>query len=60
MSVSRVLCLLACLIQAVDLTLGMGSSQLMDFTFLLPAGGTECFFQPTSRNNRIEVEYQVL
>lgn len=59
MSVSGVLCLLACLIQTVDLTLGLGPNQVMDFTFLLPAGGTECFFQPTSRNKTIEVEYQV-
>lgn len=57
MSVSGGLCLLACLIQAVDS--GARPNQLMDFTFLLPAGGTECFFQPTLRNNRVEVEYQV-
>lgn len=60
MSVSGALCLLlACLIQTIDLTLPLGPSQLMDFTFLLPAGGKECFFQPTSRNERIEIEYQV-
>ncbi|XP_003964787.3 transmembrane emp24 domain-containing protein 1a [Takifugu rubripes] len=60
MSVSGGLCLLACLIQAVDSTSGLRPNQLMDFTFLLPAGGTECFFQPTLRNNGIEVEYQVI
>lgn len=60
MSVSGVLCLLlACLIQTADLTVAPGPSQLMDFTFLLPAGGNECFFQPTSGNARIEIEYQV-
>lgn len=59
MSVSGALCLLACLLQTVDLTLALGSSQLMDFTFLLPAGDTQCFFQPTLKNDRIEVEYQV-
>lgn len=59
MSVLGGLCLLACLIQAVDSTLGVWANQLVDFTFLLPAGGTECFFQPTLRNNRVEVEYQV-
>lgn len=60
MSVSGVLCLLlACLIQAVDLTLSPGPNQLVDFTFLLPAGRKECFFQPTSKNERIEIEYQV-
>lgn len=59
MSVSGGLCLLACLIQAVDSTLGVRPNQLMDFTFLLPAGGTECFFQHTLTNNKVEVEYQV-
>lgn len=60
MSVSGVLCLLlACLIQTADLTVAPGPRQLMDFTFLLSAGGKECFFQPTSGNERIEIEYQV-
>lgn len=60
MSVSGELCLLlACFIQTVRLTLPLAPSRLMDFTFLLSAGGQECFFQPASRNERIEIEYQV-
>ncbi|XP_042247643.1 transmembrane emp24 domain-containing protein 1a isoform X2 [Thunnus maccoyii] len=32
----------------------------MEFTFLLPAGSTECFYQTTVRNDSMEVEYQVI
>ncbi|XP_044188437.1 transmembrane emp24 domain-containing protein 1a isoform X2 [Thunnus albacares] len=32
----------------------------MEFTFLLPAGSTECFYQTTMRNDSMEVEYQVI
>ncbi|KAL1005445.1 hypothetical protein UPYG_G00059240 [Umbra pygmaea] len=35
-------------------------SQDSEFTFLLPAGRTECFFQTTTRNGTMEVEYQVI
>uniref|UniRef100_A0A3B4UQE0 Transmembrane p24 trafficking protein 1a n=1 Tax=Seriola dumerili TaxID=41447 RepID=A0A3B4UQE0_SERDU len=61
-SVTRVLwlCLLACFILTVDLTLGLGSNQDMQFTFLLPAGSTECFYQTTMSNDSMEVEYQVI
>lgn len=59
MSVSAALCTLASLILTIDLALGLGPNQDMDFTFLLPAGSTECFFQPTSRQDRLEFEYQV-
>lgn len=30
-----------------------------EFTFLLPAGRTECFFQTAIKNGTMEVEYQV-
>ncbi|XP_018560116.1 transmembrane emp24 domain-containing protein 1a [Lates calcarifer] len=52
--------LLACFILTVDLTLGSGPNQDMEFTFLLPAASTECFFQTTTRNDSMEVEYQVI
>lgn len=31
-----------------------------EFTFLLPAGRTECFFQTAIKNGTMEVEYQVI
>uniref|UniRef100_A0A8C5P8C2 Transmembrane p24 trafficking protein 1 n=1 Tax=Leptobrachium leishanense TaxID=445787 RepID=A0A8C5P8C2_9ANUR len=31
-----------------------------EFTFLLPAGRQECFYQPAVHNNSMEIEYQVI
>ncbi|XP_054463991.1 transmembrane emp24 domain-containing protein 1a [Anoplopoma fimbria] len=59
-NVSGELCLLACLILTIDLTLGLGPNKDMEFTFLLSAGSTECFFQTAARNDSLEVEYQVI
>lgn len=42
------------------LALSLGQKQDMAFTFLLPAGRTECFFQTAIRGESMEVEYQVL
>lgn len=53
------LCLLAYLTLTVELTLGLGPSKNTGFTFLLPAGSTECFYQSTAVNDSMEVEYQV-
>lgn len=53
------LCLLTSLILTVDLTLGFGSNKDMQFTFLLSAGSTECFYQTTARSGSMEVGYQV-
>ncbi|KAJ8001464.1 hypothetical protein DPEC_G00169770 [Dallia pectoralis] len=39
---------------------GFGQSQDSEFTFLLPAGRKECFYQTTVRNGTMEVEYQVI
>ncbi|XP_028978310.1 transmembrane emp24 domain-containing protein 1b [Esox lucius] len=39
---------------------GFGQSQDSEFTFLLPAGRKECFFQTTAKNGTMEVEYQVI
>uniref|UniRef100_A0A667XVR8 Transmembrane p24 trafficking protein 1a n=1 Tax=Myripristis murdjan TaxID=586833 RepID=A0A667XVR8_9TELE len=54
---SAKLFLLACL---VELTLGWRQNQDTEFTFLLPAGSTECFYQTTVKNWSIGVEYQVI
>lgn len=54
------LCLLACLSLTFGLTLGVGSNRNIELTFLLPAGGTECFFQTSAMNGSMEVEYQVI
>ena len=43
----------------LDFTLCSGQNQDTEFTFLLPAGTTECFFQTTVQNGSLEVEYQV-
>ncbi|XP_070779819.1 transmembrane emp24 domain-containing protein 1a [Enoplosus armatus] len=60
MNVSPELCLLACLILTVGLTLGLGPNQNMAFTFLLPAATTQCFYQTAAKNDSMEVEYQVI
>lgn len=36
-----------------------GQSQDSEFTFLLPAGRSECFYQTALKNGTMEVEYQV-
>ncbi|XP_034046711.1 transmembrane emp24 domain-containing protein 1-like [Thalassophryne amazonica] len=56
-NVTAMLCLLVCFI-LTDLTLG--SDQNLEFTFILPAGTTECFYQTTAENSSMEVEYQVI
>ncbi|CAK6963129.1 transmembrane emp24 domain-containing protein 1-like [Scomber scombrus] len=60
MNVSAQLFLLACYSLTVGFTLALGPKQDTDFTFLLPAGSTECFYQTTVRNDIMEVEYQVI
>uniref|UniRef100_A0A8D0L2B9 Transmembrane p24 trafficking protein 5 n=1 Tax=Sphenodon punctatus TaxID=8508 RepID=A0A8D0L2B9_SPHPU len=40
--------------------LGFTPSLDSDFTFTLPAGRKECFFQPMQREASLEIEYQVL
>ncbi|TWW59524.1 transmembrane emp24 domain-containing protein 1b [Takifugu flavidus] len=37
-----------------------GSNLDSEFTFLLPAGRSECFFQTAIKNGTMEVEYQVI
>lgn len=46
----------------VNVCFALCSGQIRDieFTFLLPAGTSECFFQSTEKNWTMEVEYQVI
>lgn len=60
MRLSAGLCLLSCLTLNVGFAVGLGSNKHVEFTFILPAGTTDCFFQTTTRNDSIEVEYQVI
>ncbi|XP_048024913.1 transmembrane emp24 domain-containing protein 1a isoform X1 [Megalobrama amblycephala] len=60
METRLVVCLLLFLTLCVDLGFEFGQNKDSEFTFLLPAGATECFFQTTSKNGNIEVEYQVI
>uniref|UniRef100_A0A8D0DPA8 Transmembrane p24 trafficking protein 5 n=1 Tax=Salvator merianae TaxID=96440 RepID=A0A8D0DPA8_SALMN len=39
---------------------GFSTAVDSDFTFTLPAGRKECFFQPMQRDASLEIEYQVL
>lgn len=45
---------------SLDIALSLGPKQDMEFTFILPAGRTECFFQPTVKGDTMELEYQVI
>uniref|UniRef100_A0A8C7V853 Transmembrane p24 trafficking protein 1a n=1 Tax=Oryzias sinensis TaxID=183150 RepID=A0A8C7V853_9TELE len=60
MAVTAQICLEMLLTLTVGLILGSEAKQHMEFTFILPAGSTECFFQSTTRNDSMEVEYQVI
>ncbi|NP_001090383.1 transmembrane p24 trafficking protein 5 L homeolog precursor [Xenopus laevis] len=40
--------------------LGFSQSVDSDYTFTLPAGHKECFFQPMKKDATLEIEYQVL
>ncbi|XP_034567156.1 transmembrane emp24 domain-containing protein 1-like [Notolabrus celidotus] len=60
MTVPAQLSLLACLTLTVGLTLGFEPNKGTSFTFLLPAGTTECFFQTTESNGSMEFSYQVI
>lgn len=57
MTSSALLCLMGCLTLSVGLALG--PNQNTEFTFMLPAGGTECFYQTTTGSDTMEIEYQV-
>uniref|UniRef100_A0A672LUG2 Transmembrane emp24 domain-containing protein 1-like n=1 Tax=Sinocyclocheilus grahami TaxID=75366 RepID=A0A672LUG2_SINGR len=57
---TRLVCSLLFLTLSVDLGFAFGQNKDTEFTFLLPAGATECFFQTTTQNGSMEVEYQVI
>ncbi|XP_077474706.1 transmembrane emp24 domain-containing protein 1-like [Stigmatopora argus] len=53
--------LLACLaFLAVNVVRVLSSTQDMEFTFVLPAGSKECFYQKLEKNSTLEFEYQVV
>ncbi|KAJ8345338.1 hypothetical protein SKAU_G00295310 [Synaphobranchus kaupii] len=51
---------IVCLAYFVDSIWAFGQNRDTEFTFLLPAGRTECFYQTTTVNGTMEVEYQVI
>lgn len=55
-----VLLLLLCLQHALHFCLGFSQSVDSDFTFTLPPGHKECFYQPMKNEATLEIEYQVL
>lgn len=59
MSAPAELCLLACLFLGAGFGLASGASQMQDFTFVLPAGRAECFYQTAAKSDSVEVNYQV-
>lgn len=59
MTASAQLGLMVSLVLNVGLTSGLEPNQRMGFTFRLPAGGTECFYQTATRDDSMEIEYQV-
>lgn len=55
----RLLAVAAVFLWCVGSVRCFGQSQDSEFTFLLPAGRAECFFQTAIKNGTMEVEYQV-
>ncbi|XP_057716660.1 transmembrane emp24 domain-containing protein 1-like [Corythoichthys intestinalis] len=45
---------------AINVAQVFSSVQDMEFTFLLPAGSKECFYQTIDEDNSLEFEYQVI
>ncbi|XP_062413050.1 transmembrane emp24 domain-containing protein 5 [Sardina pilchardus] len=57
---SRVLLLLSVFLAKRSLVAGFSQSFDSDFTFTLPAGQRECFYQTMKKDASLEIEYQVL
>ncbi|XP_052409152.1 transmembrane emp24 domain-containing protein 1-like [Carassius gibelio] len=55
-----VVCLLLFLTLREDLGFAFRQNKDTEFTFLLPPGATECFFQTATKSGSMEVEYQVI
>ncbi|XP_029488757.1 transmembrane emp24 domain-containing protein 5-like isoform X3 [Oncorhynchus nerka] len=61
MDVARMLlCLFSVLVSEKFLVAAFSQSLVSDFTFTLPAGRKECFFQTMKKDASLEIEYQVL
>ncbi|XP_023860687.1 transmembrane emp24 domain-containing protein 5-like [Salvelinus sp. IW2-2015] len=54
------LCLFSVLVSEKFLVAAFSQSLVSDFTFTLPAGRKECFFQTMKKDASLEIEYQVL
>ncbi|XP_012695145.2 transmembrane emp24 domain-containing protein 1 [Clupea harengus] len=54
------LCMVSFFVSFVDVVLTFRKNQDVEFTFVLPAGATECFYQTITDQNSMEVEYQIL
>ncbi|XP_056136588.1 transmembrane emp24 domain-containing protein 1b [Lampris incognitus] len=48
------------LLSSLGLVSPFSQNKDVEFTFLLPAGTSECFFQTATKNGTMEVEYQVV
>ncbi|CAB1332010.1 unnamed protein product [Coregonus sp. 'balchen'] len=54
------LCLFSVLVSEMFMVAAFSQSLDSDFTFTLPAGRKECFFQTMKKDASLEIEYQVL
>ncbi|XP_062388901.1 transmembrane emp24 domain-containing protein 1a [Sardina pilchardus] len=59
-SLLRLGILVSLLASFADVVVTFSKNQDVEFTFVLPAGATECFFQTVIGQSSLEVEYQVL
>uniref|UniRef100_A0A1A8EMP9 Transmembrane emp24 protein transport domain containing 1b n=1 Tax=Nothobranchius korthausae TaxID=1143690 RepID=A0A1A8EMP9_9TELE len=57
---TRLLGLAVVFVWGVSSVCCFGQNQDSEFTFLLPAGRSECFYQTALKNGTMEVEYQVI
>lgn len=57
---SRMLLLLSVIVAKHSLVVGFSQSLDSDFTFTLPAGQKECFYQTMKKDASLEIEYQVV
>uniref|UniRef100_A0A1A8N939 Transmembrane emp24 protein transport domain containing 1b n=1 Tax=Nothobranchius pienaari TaxID=704102 RepID=A0A1A8N939_9TELE len=57
---TRLLGLAVVFVLGVSSVCCFGQNQDSEFTFLLPAGRSECFYQTALKNGTMEVEYQVI
>ncbi|KAG9337853.1 hypothetical protein JZ751_027504 [Albula glossodonta] len=51
---------IVCFACYVDTLWAFGQSRDTEFTFILPPGRVECFYQTATKNGTMEVEYQVI